>query len=195
MALTRARISWQGFPGQPGLTTLLLDGTVTDIAPVRTFFEAIKGKLLNGVSILYPAVGDVIDETTGNLTGAVSFGALSPTTSSNTTQTYAGNVGTHVRWVTSAIVAGHRVRGRMFLVPLPSNQFDTTGQLATLAQAGIQTAAQQMITDFAGKLVVWSRPFAPVPPATTPPARAGSSHAVTVAVVPNRPTILKSRGQ
>lgn len=192
MTITKIQPQWQGWAGAPGVSTFYANGAVTDMSPIKTFFEAIKGNLPNGVVIKYPATGDLYDEVSGVLTGATAFSALTDTTSSATAQQYSSATGTHVRWVTAGIVAGRKVRGRTFLVPLTSVAFGVNGQISTVSQAQIASAAAALIAGFPA-LRVWSRPR---PAKAGPPPVAavdGTIHAVLQGVVPNFATVLRSR--
>lgn len=184
------QIAWSNFPGQPGVTTMFFNPSTSDFSPVRTFFEAIKGRLVNGLQLTYPTVCDVLDVATGQVTGVQTVSTLASTTSSATTQLYSGATGTQIKWVTNGFVNGHRVAGRTFLVPLPSTEFNTTGQIATASQTAIQAAAQAMITSFGTNFVIFARPFKAT---VTKPARAGSIWPVTQAVVPNLAYVMRSR--
>lgn len=184
------QVSWSNFPGQPGVSTFFFQPSTSDFTPVRTFFEAIKGRLVNGLQLAYPSVCDLLDVASGQVVGVQSATVLANTTSTATTQLYAGSAGSIVKWVTNGFVNGHRVAGRTFLVPLPSTEFNTSGQIATASQTAIQAAAQAMITSMNPNFVIYARPKKATP---TDPKRDGSVWPVTTAVVPNLAYVQRSR--
>ena len=189
------QIQWSGWPGAPGITTIFFSPATSDFTPVRTFFEAIKSHLVNGTQYAYPSVCDVLDIDTGKVVGVQSVTTLTPTTSTATTQQYAGAAGSMIKWVTNGFVNGSRVAGRTFLVPLPSTEFNTSGQLATATQTLFQTSAQALITSMQPNFVVYARPFPGrnVPGKPQIPARVGTIWPVQQAVVPNLAYVQRSR--
>lgn len=177
---------WQNWPGAPGYTnfygtegsgvSLLTDG-------VRAFFDAIKALIPSGITITVQPSGDTINDTNGNINGAWTVDPAPAIVTGSGTGTYAGNAGGVVTWRTNGVVGTRRVRGRSFLVPLASSNFDTNG-LGAGAINTLQTAANGLVTAAGGTLAVWSRP-------TT--LRSGSSHLVTAATVPDLAASLRSR--
>lgn len=184
-SIGRVRTVMTNFPGAPGYTNLyfsLTDG-LPDIAKVRTFFETIKNLIPTGAVIQVPNQGDVIDDGSGEIQGNWTSSAQTAVTCTGT-GSFTGVAGAVVNWHTDGIVAGRRVRGRTFIVPLTGGQFDSEGSLATATITAIQTAAAALPGGSIGKLVVWSRPT---------PDRTGSSHQVTAASVPDLSAVLRSR--
>ena len=183
--INRYRLVWQGFPGAPGYTNLYcLDSFILTFAPaVRTFMEAVKAGFPTGLSIQYPSSYDVIDDSTGNI---VLTNSLTPPANTGGTGAgnYAGSAGAVVNWLTSDFVAGHRKRGRSFLVPIVAAQMDTAGSLNNTFQQTIQTAGTALITATAPNFVIWRQPT---------PGFPGSSHAVTACTVPDLAAVLRSR--
>ena len=150
---------------------------------VRVFFEAVKAGLPTGLSIQYPSSYDVIDDGTGNI---VLTNSLTPPANTGGTGAgnYAGSAGAVVNWLTSDFVAGHRKRGRTFLVPVVAAQMDTAGSLNNTYQQTIQTAGTALIGTSGANFVVWRQPR---------PGQAGSSHLVTACTVPDLAAVLRSR--
>lgn len=180
------RVSWAGSPliGS-GLSTFYFNSPplTSDVTIIRSFFSALGSSTPVGLQWQVPDGGEDIDETTGALTGAWGTTTTTGVTASSTSS-FSEGVGARITFATAGIVAGRRVRGTLFLVPLAGNAFGTNGLLLSTAQTGIQTAAQTMIGTTAAKFVVWSRPV---------PSRAGSFHLVTNALVPANVTWLRSR--
>lgn len=188
MTMYRYRVTWSGFPGAPGVSTFYEEtgGAATLPAKLRTFFEACKAYLPSNVTISYPGSGDLIEESSGALSGDWSIGTTPANTVGTLGQVYAAPVGIVVNWRTGGIVNGHRVRGRTFLVPV--QQDTATGVPNPTAIAAIQSAAAALVTS-APTMVVWARPVL----APLPNPRAGTKHAVTAAQVPGKYVVLRSR--
>jgi len=95
---------------------------------------------------------------------------------------FARAAGARVDWATNDIVAGRRVRGRTFIVPIASSGFDAEGLLddSTVNQLGV--GALQLITDAEDTpaFVIWSRTHS-------------STHGVVGFSVPLRGAVLRGR--
>lgn len=177
-------------------TTTIYSTAIPVPANIKAFFTAIKTYLPNGLSLSIKGAGDTIEDSTGVLNGTWSAGGDLSETGGPTSLAYAAAAGALVRFSTTTIVHGHRLRGRMFIVPINSVNFSTSGGIASGLQTAMQTAASSLVSGFAGSMVVWSRPFAGTPagggrPAN--PARPGSNGIVTGATVPSTMCVLRSR--
>jgi len=186
MAINRARAIWNNFPGAPAYTTVYTEGSVTPVlTALRGFFDSLKALIPSGTTVSFPNSGDILDETTGVVTGAWS---ATPVTNVVSTATggsvFAGAAGACVSWRTNNVVAGRRPIARTYLVPLISSSFDNFGTLTTAIQAQIQAAADAAIAASSPGFVIWSRPA---------PGRAGSTSIITNATVADVAAVLKSR--
>lgn len=184
-SISRLRVSWTGggvIGG--GVSTFYFAGADgANPGAVRSFFNASPLLFPASVTITVPNNGDVIENTTGDLVGTwTSGGALAPVSGTNTGD-FAMGVGMRVRWLTAGIVAGRRVNGSTFLVPIASGIFDTDGTLDGATVTAEKTAADALVAA-APALCVWSRPT---------PSRAGSSHLVMSTQVPDKVSWLRSR--
>lgn len=184
MTIQRERVHWTGFTGAPGVNTLFY-ATGADPAPdLFTFFNAIKALLPTSVTVNYDFEGDTLDETTGSLNGSWS-GTTGAGVSGTTSALYAGPVGAVAILRTGTIVGKRRLLGRMFLVPLVTDAYQSDGTIATSALGTLQTAAAAWHGSTSGAdLRVWHRPT---------PGHAGSAAAVTSIVVSDLAAVLRSR--
>jgi len=191
----RLRVVWSGSGVVgPGLSTFYaLDTSPGFPAAVRAFYEAVKSGFPTSVTITVPNGGDVIDASTGVLTGTWTDGTAPAPVVGTGVGTYAAGVGAQVRWRTLGVVAGRRVVGSTFLVPQVGPIFDSDGTITPATRTVIQNAANAYVTA-APWGVIWSRPYAgDTTPGHVRPARAGSSHILSGATVPDRPSWLVSR--
>jgi len=179
----------------------LLD-TTTVIPRLYDFWFAVRDLFPNDVHINVEASGDIIEDTTGAITGAWSETA-SPEVLGTSTAGYAAAVGGLVTWNSSTILDGRRLKGRTFLVPMASNQFTVTGRIRDEALTVMRDAAAAFVAAESTSFCVWHRPFAGRPAVGTPgtpgyrPARSAhlGNHALAVATptVPPKGAVLRSR--
>lgn len=192
--LNRVVLRWQG-PQIKGaaVSVLYFDGSDNAAPPVtgiQSAFQGLHFHLPSGVTIVVPASGDRIDDTTGALTGVWSVAGENTATMDGAAASAAG-VGACVSWNTGGIVPGggatprpRRLRGRTFLVPLANSAYGPDGTLDTAAYNQINTFATALRA--AGPLAVWHRP-------TSPGASDGNSYGVTSHRVSDKVAILTSR--
>jgi len=183
--MQRVRVTWTGFPGAPGVTTFYCSNSwATQLADIRTFFEALKPQIPVNVTITYPSSGDDVDPVTGDIIGSWAQTAPAPTVGTSAV-VYAAPVGLVAHWNTNGIVAGRRVRGRTFVVPMVSNS--STDGTPSAAQVLVVVNAAAALAAHSPGLVVWRRPN-PLSSVT-----AGSEHPVVSSTVPDKYVVLRSR--
>jgi len=185
MTILRIRSTWQNWPGAPGITDFYSrDLTAATYVPiVRAFFDSIKALLPTGLSIQTSGSCDEINEVNGQLTGSQSTTTPAVVTGSSSV-VYAGASGACVTWNTAGVIAGKRVRGRTFLVPLITTCYDTNGSLSATTLTTLGTSAAGLITSGGGEFVVFARPRA---------FTGGQAHPITGATVPDLAAVLRSR--
>lgn len=197
MALSRVSVAWQNWSGAPGVSqfyygTALGDlPTQNNIDAIRAFFAAIGTYLPSGLTITVPRTGDRLNETDGKIIGTWDVPIQPTLVTGSGTGGYAGNAGAVVHWLTPAVVAGRRVRGRTFLVPLVGTAFEANGSLASVFINAVTPAATALVTQADGAPSVWARPF--VDPKGVKPARPGSKAQITSARVPDLAVSQRSR--
>lgn len=190
MPLQRFRVGWTNFPGAPGVSTHYLSTSVADYSHIRTFYNAIKDLFPLNLTFTFPTVVDIINEATGQLTGAIAISPPANVISAAASNPYSGTSGAVLRWQTGAIQNGNRVVGRTFLVPLNQSQYFTDGSLTGTAITTIQNAATTLLAAYADGVKVWSRPWVGSP---GNPARAGAYFTAIGAIVPDLAVVLRSR--
>ena len=193
--LYRSTVVWTGFAGSPATTTLYTTA-IPVTSGIKAFFTAIKALVPSTVQWAIRGSGDTINDANGELTGGWSTGADLSEVGGAAGANYSAPSGIVVRLTTSTIVAGRRVKGRIFVVPTIGTVFDSNGTITTANLATLQTAASSLVSSQAGTLAVWARPF-PGRPAEgsrpARPARSGSTALVTGATVPDMAAVLRSR--
>lgn len=151
---------------------------------LKTFWTAVASLMSGYVHIHVPAEGETFDAATGELVDTWTFGTPVDITGGGT-GAYAGGVGAAVGWSTAGIHYGRKVRGRTFIVPLAANVYDTDGTLASGTRTTLTNAAEDLVGDAAGSLVIWSRP-APTRPV-------GNAYPITSGLVKDHVSWLRSR--
>lgn len=191
VAYNRVRVTWGNWSGAPGLSTFYFGSSSIDMTALRTFWDAIKSNIPSGITIQVPNTGDQIQDTTGQISGVWGGGPSQSVVTCTGAGSYAGATGPVVEWLSSAVIAGHRPQGKTYLVP-GVGTFDSNGSLGTAVITQIQTAAQALITAYAGEMKVLSRPFVP-PTGSTKPPRPGVASTIIAARVPDLAAVLRSR--
>lgn len=187
--IERITVAWTGNITGDGISVFYVAaGTTTAPAAIKAFFTTLAGWMPTGMAWDIPSTGEVIDDATGTLTGVWAHAGGGTVSSSGGTQARAQGVGMRVKWYTGGIVNGRMVTGATFIVPLMTSAYETDGTITSAVTGNASTAANTLIS--ATDTVIWSRPFAG---STGNPARAGSSHTVIAATVPDKVSWLRTR--
>src|SRR4029453_13013983 len=175
---------WNGFPGAPGDTTwYFAGGTTTNVVQMRNFFAAIASLLPSSVTVQVQNTGDVVTAETGVATGSWSQASAAVVTGT-AGGGYSGPSGVVMRLETGVFVAGRRLRGRSFLVPMAGSIQDTNGTVAATPLGTLNTAAAAAVTASGTSWLVWHRPVG---------GSGGSVSPVTSAGIPDKIAVLRSR--
>lgn len=152
-------------------------------AAINTMLTTLVGLFPDDLTFQIPNTGDLLESTTGALSGTWASGAPSTVTGTQTVSFQIGG-GVRTKWRTNGIVAGRRVVGSTFFVPASGGAFDTTGRVTNATVAAVDSAVAQFLLDCGGDLVIWSRPKG---------SRAGTIHPVITGQTQSTPTALRSR--
>jgi hypothetical protein len=197
--LLRTRVLWSGSAlSGDGVSTFYESGTGPSglAAAWRTFLNSQIMAFPPGVTWTFPPSGDSIEDSTGDLNGVFSSSGTIGSLTGGASGEFAKGVGMQIRWHTAGIVNHRRVVGSTFLVPLQNAIFDTDG---TIDGATVTSMTSALNTFLAAvpTMRIWSPPWDPskAPPRAKPypPARLGTSHAVTSVQVMDRVSWLRSR--
>jgi hypothetical protein len=158
LQLARVMVEWTGNMVKGAAANVLYfeSGTGTvDLAAIRSAYSNLQSLLPTGCTLTFPGAGDLVDENTGTLLGAWTATSPSVLTGAGAALSAAG-AGACVSWNTGMVVAGHRLRGRTFIVPLATDAYDAAGTLSTTAitMGNAFGAAMNAIPTFC----VWHRP-------------------------------------
>lgn len=182
MTVGIVRTEINGLAGGAGLNQMVLavqgtgDWTPTiaqsAVNAVRGLWNSFAGYLPNDVTYNTQAAIDLYDELTGTLIGTESAATTPAAVTGTLASGYASGAGAKIDWNTGVILAGRRVVGHTYVVPMGAGVYDTDGTLTAAAVSGGQTAINTYLAALnTGSLwhVVWSRPRAnsQTPPGAT----------------------------
>lgn len=191
--LQKIVVTWSGFAGAPGYSTLFFSGTTIVSSAVPTaFFQTVGPLTPTGTTITIPNNGELIDEETGKMTGTWQSGS-GGTSAGATTSSYVPQSGAQIRWDTTSFFNGRRVRGRTFLVPLNLNQYTTGGVILPASITSLQGAANTLISASGGTFGVWHRPVYSTGTGDPVLQKPGVFFPVTTALAVTKPCTLNSR--
>jgi hypothetical protein len=176
-------VSWTTGVGGVGVSNFYTIDSVDVTVELGTFFNAIKGVFPNVVTWQVPSTGDVLQIDNGKIIAGW-VGGTAATVSGTSAAAYVAGTGAFVRWATSGVIDGRRVKGRTFLCPLLTGSFDTQGTLNNTDVTTLNAAAVALAGS--GKLLIYSRP-------SGPGAVDGATSLVTGAQVPDKVTSLHTR--
>jgi hypothetical protein len=193
VSMQKIVVTWTGFSGAPGYSTLFLNGaSIISAATIGALWTAAAPFTPTGTIITVPSSGELVDPETGKVTGTWASG-VGPVGNGAGTSSYAPQSGMQVKWQSTAFVNGRRAVGRTFFVPLNLNQYTTGGVILPATVTTMQTAANNMLGSTGNAVVVWHRPV--YDHSTNPPTlvKPGATSPVSLAVVPNKVVTLRSR--
>jgi hypothetical protein len=166
--MIRTRAVLLGVAGLPGLFTAYHVGStpatnaegLEAATRVRALFENFKTHMSSSVSVQYSATADVLDSTTGTITGGLSFTQPVTTVGTLGTSFIATPAQYLLRYLTSSIINGRHVRGRSFIGPCMVSDATATGQPSLGVQSALQAAGALLGTTVVTPIahVVWHRP-------------------------------------
>lgn len=179
----RVPVTWSGVTGLPGVSAFTTEDDAAGIPAIKAYFNAIKALFPAGVSWQIPTSGDTFDDTTGTINGSWSDSG-GGTVASTGSGIWAAGTGTYVRWQTTVIRGGRRVKGRTFLCPIFGSAYQSDGTILDAYVTTLQTAADALVA--ADSLCVWARPG-------SSGVAAGAACKVSSATQLDRVTSLRSR--
>lgn len=149
---------------------------------VGAFWTALTSQMPEDVEISFPSEVLDINTSTGVLEDVLT---VTPPSAIQgvVTGTFAAPAGARVEWRTSAIVAGRRLRGRTYIVPIAGGAYDGNGTLDPASRTVMQEAADDYWDEglFSDAVpTVWSRTH-------------GVQADISQALVPDEAAILRSR--
>lgn len=161
MQMNRVLVSWSGGGVQGAAVNVLsfaAESGVPNVAGIHDAYFALKTLIPPSVTISVAGSGDTYDDANGELTSTWSAGAAQSFLGQAPFPQIAAGVGACVTWNTGLIVAGRRLRGRTFLVPLSTQAYDNDGTLTLAAQTALENFGTALLA--VGGLGVWHRPTA-----------------------------------
>jgi hypothetical protein len=162
-------------------TTAGSSGPAQQIATdVHDLFADLNGQIPDDVTVTFDS--EVLDLSEAGVLTAVWPVTPPSSVPGVSTAVYARAQGARIDWSTDTIVAGRRLTGRTYIVPVRGTSFDTTGLLTSTDASSILDQANAFLTQTSSNrpLRVWSRTH-------------GVSAVVGAASVPRQGAILRGR--
>lgn len=181
--LRKIPVVWNGLTGLPGVSVFYSADPDDPTVALGAFFSAISNRFPNGLTWSCAGSGDTVDVATGVLTGSWTGGTPFSQSGSGGATAYAAGCGAYVKWGTPLVVDGRRVKGRTFLAPILTSEYQSDGTITSACLTTLQTAANTL--EATGLLVVWHRP--------SPGGSNGIAATIDSATVPDQVTSLRSR--
>lgn len=193
MTIARIKTVWSGGPSAPGLTIFNVrhDGTADIEAAqnaVYEYFYSFSDWIPDGYSLQVQQECELVNEASGALTGTDTAATKQNAIPGTLTGAWAAGVGSRIDWHTPVIRAGRRLRGRTFLVPLSTANFDTNGMVGGTVIGSLTTKSNTLLTNLAAAgapMVVWARPSEKSP--------VGAAADVNTFTVPTKAAVLRGR--
>lgn len=181
--LYRVRTALTGFPGGPGVCTMYFLDVATAVDSLDDFWASMHDKMPDDVTAHVENSGDIIEDTTGELTGAWSATAVGSHTGTGTGG-YSAPSGGCITWNTETILDGRRLRGRTFIVPMSGDLYQDDGTLADSPRTAMEEGAAALVLAQSSSFVVYHRKTS---------GHAGGNGLITSATVHDKAAILRSR--
>lgn len=155
----RVRTIWTGAPlvGPTVSTFYLGGGSLGFLSDLHAFWGAVGNRVPAGITWSTSNTGDVLEDTTGAITGTWTDGTNS-TISSSGTGPFAAGVGARMVMSTDGIRNKRRVKGSIYLVPLTTACYQSDGTIDSAVLTALQTAASALLTGLQPEWKVYSRP-------------------------------------
>lgn len=155
------RVRWDGVAGAPYWSTFRQTavGTLSAQAfgnEVLAFLGDVAGNMTNAIAATLLNDVPVIESTTGQLIGAETIDG-DEVIGSQTGEALPRTTQGLVQWFTGQVIAGRRLRGRMFLPGFTETQNAPGGVPASALVVGMNTAITDFITAVSPDFVIYSR--------------------------------------
>lgn len=161
MQMNRVLVRWSGGPVKGAAVNVLsfaAEGGAPDPGAIKTAYQSMTSVIPASVTVSVDGAGDTYDDATGELVGTWNVGDPVSFVGTAPSDVAAAGVGACVTWNTGLIVAGRRLRGRTFLVPLSVSAYAQDGTFIPGVLTALTAFGNGMLA--AGPLGVWHRPTA-----------------------------------
>lgn len=152
--------TWTGFTGAPGTTTIYFQGaSIVGPGVLKTFFDAWAPFIPNTVSVQVNATGELVEPTTGQVTGTWSVAPVAAVVGSAVGGVLVVTQGVQMRLETGSFRRGKHIRGRFFCIPSSSAVLASNGTVASNAISALTAAGNSLVTGSNAQLGVFHRPL------------------------------------
>lgn len=143
--INKVTITWTGWPGGPGYSTMYFVAEATPpLAAIQAFWSSLRPYIPTGITLQVQNTGVGLSVATGKPDGSWA-GAVQPALTASAPAQYAGPVGGCFEWKTGAFLNGHQLKGRTFIVPFSSSNYDGNGTITDSMVTIMNTAATNLL--------------------------------------------------
>lgn len=128
----------------------------TAVGKNKSFFEGLVSYLPANVSVAHDSLCEHYDDF-GEKQDVVTAGTGQANSVGTGAGAYPNGAGAWINWVASQFVAGRRVVGRTFLVPLYTSAYQNDGTLAAAFVTALQGLGTTLITGFPNVVIRYDR--------------------------------------
>lgn len=197
MSFIRVKVNWTGFVGSPGYTNFnfehIVDGVWTQpeveaaVVQVQTWLTAQRPFLPAAVVTGIDAAVSEHNEQSGEIEAFWNVTPAAPAPGTSPASTFTSGAGYCIAWTTGGVRNSRRVRGRTFVVPISTNEYEADGSLKNASLVTWKNAAVALAGDANNvRLGIWAH----TPGALIPD---GGIYDVIGVNVKDRPAFLTSR--
>lgn len=163
------KVDLGGWPGAPGVNQWFFTSGQTEVSisaglagnEVHSFYDTLKGNLVNGMTWSVESEVKVFDIATGNLEDVLfvdNTGWSGSSTASLTTGDMSRATMAKLQFYTNTVNRNRLIQGGIYFGPINNLATDTDGSLQNGFRSNVQNACQAMISGAGPRLQVWSRP-------------------------------------
>jgi hypothetical protein len=162
MPYTQCTAVWSGTAGLPGYTKIKFLGALTTsecqtaTQKLQTFFAAQTAYIPALVRVDVSTLCEHFDDD-GTKTDVIQASGTTTQVVGTAAGAFNQAAGAWINFLCNQYVAGRRVYGRTFMVPLGSSAFQSDGTLLTTYQTALQNAGTTLITGFPNVIVRYDR--------------------------------------
>jgi hypothetical protein len=134
--------------------------TQAAVNAVRAFWFSLGPKIPAAYSLTVDPTIELHDMVTGDLTGTETAATAPAVVAATGATAWAAGVGGRMDWLTGSVAAGHRIRGRTYVVPLITSAYAADGTLSdadVTSFTGYGTTLISALTTGNAPLSVWTR--------------------------------------
>ena len=154
---------------------------------VRAFWDSLKAYIPAAYTLTVDPLVEEHESADGALSGTFTVATAPADVVGTGATAWAAGVGFRITWDTGSVANGHRVKGRTFVIPVLTANYDVSGTIASATITAANTAAATLRSTAAAAstpLVVYTK---------AGPGGPGALTDVATGIVPDQVAVLRGR--